>query len=115
MKTGLYFGSFNPIHVGHLVIANYMIEYGGLDQLWFVVSPHNPLKQKKNLLQDHHRLDMVRMAIDSDERFRASDIEFRLPTPSYTIDTLAYLEGDTVRLADKAVDVSIWEPKPRSY
>jgi nicotinate-nucleotide adenylyltransferase len=92
MKTGLYFGSFNPIHVGHLVIANYMIEYGGLDQLWFVVSPHNPLKQKKNLLQDHHRLDMVRMAIDSDERFRASDIEFRLPTPSYTIDTLAYLE-----------------------
>jgi nicotinate-nucleotide adenylyltransferase len=92
MITGLYFGSFNPIHIGHLAIASFMIEFSDLDQLWFVVSPHNPLKEKKNLLQDYHRLEMVRLAIDDDERFRASDIEFKLPTPSYTIDTLAYLE-----------------------
>lgn len=91
-KTGLYFGSFNPIHMGHMVIANYIIEYGDLDQLWFVVSPQNPLKEKKTLLQDYHRLDLVNLAIEDDDRFRVSDIEFRLPRPSYTIDTLAYLE-----------------------
>lgn len=92
MKTGLYFGSFNPIHIGHMAIANFMIEFSDLDQLWFVVSPHNPLKEKKSLLKDYHRLEMVRRAIEDDDRFRASDIEFKLPTPSYTIDTLAYLE-----------------------
>ncbi len=91
MITGLYFGSFNPIHIGHLAIANFMIEYSDLEQLWFVVSPQNPLKEKKSLLQDYHRLEMVRRAVEEDDRFRASDIEFRLPTPSYTIDTLAYL------------------------
>jgi nicotinate-nucleotide adenylyltransferase len=92
MITGLYFGSFNPIHIGHLAIANYMIAFSKLDQLWFVVSPQNPLKEKKSLLKDYHRLEMVRMAVEDDDRFRASDIEFKLPTPSYTIDTLAYLE-----------------------
>lgn len=92
MKTGLYFGSFNPIHMGHLAIGNFMIEFSDLEQLWFVVSPQNPLKEKKSLLKDYHRLEMVRRAIEEDERFRASDIEFHLPTPSYTIDTLAYLE-----------------------
>lgn len=92
MKTGLYFGSFNPIHIGHLAIGNFMIEFSELEELWFVVSPHNPLKEKKTLLKDYHRLEMVRLAIEEDERFRASDIEFRLPTPSYTIDTLVYLE-----------------------
>lgn len=92
IKTGLYFGSFNPVHIGHLAIANYMIEFSDLEQLWFVVSPHNPLKEKKSLLKDYHRLEMVRLAVDEDDRFRASDIEFKLPTPSYTIDTLAYLE-----------------------
>ena len=92
MKTGLYFGSFNPIHIGHLAIANFMIEFSDLEQLWFVVSPQNPLKEKKSLLKDYHRLEMVRLAVEEDDRFRASDIEFRLPTPSYTIDTLAYLE-----------------------
>ena len=92
MITGLYFGSFNPIHIGHLAIANFMVEFSDLEQLWFVVSPQNPLKEKQSLLQDYHRLEMVRLAIEEDERFRASDIEFRLPTPSYTIDTLAYLE-----------------------
>lgn len=92
MITGLYFGSFNPIHIGHLAIANYMVEFTDLDQLWFVVSPQNPLKEKKSLLKDYHRLEMVRLAVEDDDRFRASDIEFKLPTPSYTIDTLAYLQ-----------------------
>jgi nicotinate-nucleotide adenylyltransferase len=90
-KTGLFFGSFNPIHNGHLMIASYMVEYAGLDQVWFVVSPHNPLKEKSTLLADHHRLAMVNLAIDEDPRFRSSAIEFKLPQPSYTIDTLAYL------------------------
>ncbi|MFO7671767.1 MAG: guanylate kinase [Bacteroidales bacterium] len=92
IKTGLYFGSFNPIHIGHLAIANYMIEYTDLQQLWFIVSPQNPLKEKKTLLTDHHRLEMVRLALEDDYRFRVSDIEFRLPVPSYTINTLKYLE-----------------------
>jgi nicotinate-nucleotide adenylyltransferase len=92
MITGLYFGSFNPIHIGHMAIANFMIEFSRLDQLWFVVSPQNPLKEKKSLLKDYHRLEMVRLAIEGDDRFRASDIEFRMPRPSYTIDTLSYLD-----------------------
>lgn len=92
MITGLYFGSFNPIHIGHMAIANFIIEFTNLQQLWFVVSPQNPLKEKKSLLKDYHRLEMVYLAVEEDDRFRASDIEFRLPTPSYTIDTLAYLE-----------------------
>ena len=92
IKTGLYFGSFNPVHIGHLAIANYMIEYSDLEQLWFVISPQNPLKEKKSLLKDHQRLEMVRLALEEDDRFRVSDIEFKLPTPSYTIDTLTYLE-----------------------
>ena len=92
MKTGLYFGSFNPIHIGHMAIANFIIEFSDLEQLWFVVSPQNPLKEKKTLLKDYHRLEMVQLAVEDDDRFRASDIEFKLPTPSYTIDTLVYLE-----------------------
>jgi len=92
MKTGLFFGSFNPIHIGHLAIANYMVEFTDLDKVWFVVSPHNPLKQKSTLLPDHHRLQMVRLAIEYDNRFKASNIEFSLPQPSYTVDTLTYLE-----------------------
>jgi len=90
-KTGLFFGSFNPIHNGHLMIASYMVEFAGLDQVWFVVSPHNPLKEKSSLLPDHHRLSMVNLAIEDDRRFKSSNIEFKLPTPSYTIDTLTYL------------------------
>jgi nicotinate-nucleotide adenylyltransferase len=91
VETGLYFGSFNPIHIGHMAIANYLVEFTGLKQIWFVVSPHNPLKQKTSLLNDYQRLEMVHMAIDDDPRFRASDIEFNMPKPSYTIDTLTYL------------------------
>jgi len=91
MKTGLFFGSFNPIHIGHLAIANYMVEFTDMDRLWFVISPHNPFKQRKTLLADHHRLELVERAIGDDERFLACDIEFNMPTPSYTIDTLAWL------------------------
>lgn len=90
-RIGLYFGSFNPVHIGHMAIAGYMTEFGGLDQVWFVVSPHNPLKKKETLLDDRHRLYMVTLAIGDNDRFKVSDIEFKLPIPSYTIDTLTYL------------------------
>jgi len=92
MKVGLYFGTYNPIHIGHLAIANYMVEFTDIDQLWFVVSPHNPHKSKKNLLDDYQRLEMVHRAVEGDDRLRASNIEFNLPKPSYTVDTLAYLK-----------------------
>lgn len=91
MKTGLYFGSFNPIHIGHMAIANYIVEYTDLDDICFVVSPHNPLKKKSSLLANHHRLRLTEIACENDERFSFSDIEARLPQPSYTIDTLTYL------------------------
>lgn len=91
-KIGLYFGSFNPVHIGHMAIAGYMTEFAGLDQVWFVVSPQNPLKKKETLLADHHRLYMAQLAIGDNPKLKASDIEFKLPVPSYTIDTLAYLK-----------------------
>lgn len=91
-KIGLFFGSFNPIHIGHLILANYILENSDMDELWFVVSPQNPFKEKKSLLNDHNRLDMVELAIKNYPEMRASNIEFSLPTPSYTIDTLAYLK-----------------------
>ncbi len=90
-KIGLYFGSFNPVHIGHTAIAGYLVEYAGIDNVWFVVSPHNPLKKKETLLADHQRLHMARLAIGDNDRMKASDIEFRLPAPSFTIDTLVYL------------------------
>lgn len=92
LKIGLYFGTYNPIHIGHLAIANYMVEFTDIDQLWFVVSPQNPHKVKKNLLDDYQRLEMVHRAVEGDDRLRASNIEFNLPRPSYTVDTLAYLK-----------------------
>ncbi len=91
-KIGLYFGSFNPVHIGHMAIAGYMTEFAGLDQVWFVVSPHNPLKKKETLLADHHRLFMSQLAIGDNDKLKASDIEFKLPIPSYTIVTLTYLK-----------------------
>jgi nicotinate-nucleotide adenylyltransferase len=91
-KIGLYFGSFNPVHIGHIAIAGYMTEFAGLDQVWFVVSPHNPLKRKITLLADHQRLHMVYLAVGKSEKLKASDIEFKLPVPSFTIDTLTYLK-----------------------
>lgn len=92
IKTGLFFGSFNPIHIGHLMVASYMHEFSDLQELWFVISPQNPLKEKKTLLSDHHRLALVNIAIDDDSRFKSCDIEFKLPKPSYTIKTLTYLQ-----------------------
>jgi nicotinate-nucleotide adenylyltransferase len=91
MRVGLYFGSFNPIHHGHLVIANFILEHAHLDQVWFVVSPQNPLKRSATLLNEYHRLHLVRLAVENESRLKASDIEFKLPKPSYTVDTLAYL------------------------
>jgi nicotinate-nucleotide adenylyltransferase len=91
MKVGLFFGSFNPIHIGHTVLANYMLEFTDLEQIWFVVSPHNPLKQKSSLLDQNHRLHLVNIAIENQPKFKASNIEFKLPQPSYTINTLTYL------------------------
>ena len=90
-KIGLFFGSFNPIHNGHLMLANFLAEYGSLDEIWFVVSPHNPLKDKKSLLDDRHRMRMVELAVEGDDRFHVCDIEFHMPKPSYTIDTLVRL------------------------
>jgi nicotinate-nucleotide adenylyltransferase len=91
-KTGLFFGSFNPIHIGHLVIAGYMAEFTDMKEVWFVVSPQNPLKPAATLLSETHRLQMVRLAIEYDNRLKASKVEFGLPRPSYTIHTLTYLK-----------------------
>lgn len=92
MKVGLYFGSFNPIHNGHLIIANHVLQNTGMDAVWFIVSPQNPFKQNHTLLNEYHRLHLVQTAIEGETRMRAVDIEFKLPRPSYTIDTLTYLE-----------------------
>lgn len=91
MKIGLFFGSFNPIHIGHLIIGNAMVETTDLEELWYVISPQNPLKKNQSLLHEFDRLDMVTAAIHDNPKFRACDIEFNLPKPSYTIDTLTYL------------------------
>ncbi|MFN3341128.1 MAG: nicotinate (nicotinamide) nucleotide adenylyltransferase [Flavobacteriales bacterium] len=91
MEIGLYFGTFNPIHVGHLIIANYMADYTDLDKVWLIVSPQNPMKEKNTLLADIHRLALVKIAIEDNENLSVSDIEFNLPKPSYTVHTLAYL------------------------
>jgi len=92
MKIALYFGSFNPVHVGHLVIANYIATHHDIDQVWMVVSPHNPHKDKKGLLEDYHRLALVKVAVDNNPVLRASDIEFSLEQPNYTAKTLAHLK-----------------------
>ncbi len=92
MKVGLFFGSFNPVHVGHTVLANYMAEYTDLDEVWFVVSPHNPLKEKSTLLSGHQRLHIVNLAIEGHPKLKVNNIEFSLSQPSYTINTLVHLK-----------------------
>lgn len=91
MKVGLYFGSFNPIHIGHLAIANYIVEFADIEQLWFMVTPQNPMKAQSGLLADHHRYEMVYRAIEDYPKLRVSNFEFSLPKPSYTINTLTHL------------------------
>jgi nicotinate-nucleotide adenylyltransferase len=93
MKIGLFFGSFNPIHIGHLIIADYFLKYSDLNKIWFVISPHNPFKKKESLLADYHRFAMVNLAIEDNNAFKASDVEFKLPQPSYTINTLNHLHS----------------------
>lgn len=92
MEIGLYFGSFNPIHHGHLIIANHVHQHTSLQQIWFVVTPQNPFKQNHQLLNEYQRLHLVQLAIEGEDQLRASDIEFKLPKPSFTIDTLTYLK-----------------------
>ncbi|MFH6767126.1 nicotinate (nicotinamide) nucleotide adenylyltransferase [Gaetbulibacter aquiaggeris] len=92
MKVGLFFGSFNPIHIGHLVIANHLVEYSDLDQVWFVVTPHNPFKNKNTLLNNYQRLEMVYRATKDYSKLKPSDIEFNLAQPNYTINTLVHLQ-----------------------
>ncbi len=92
MKIGLYFGTFNPIHIGHLTIANHMAEYSDLDQIWFVVTPQSPFKVKNSMLDNQQRLEMVYRATKDYQKLRPSDIEFGLPQPNYTINTLVYLQ-----------------------
>tara|TARA_R100001369_G_scaffold29172_1_gene52366 strand:+ start:58170 stop:58754 length:585 start_codon:yes stop_codon:yes gene_type:complete len=91
-KIALYFGTFNPIHSGHLIIANYMVEFSKLDEVWMVVTPHNPFKKKSSLLENHHRLEMVYRACEDYDKLKPCDIEFNLPQPNYTVNTLVQLE-----------------------
>jgi nicotinate-nucleotide adenylyltransferase len=92
MNIGLYFGSFNPVHNGHLIIASFVATNTELDQVWMVVSPQNPFKENNTLLNQYHRLHLINEAIEGEKKIKASNIEFNLPKPSYTVDTLAYLK-----------------------
>jgi len=90
-KIGLYFGTFNPIHIGHLAIANHMVEFSDLDEVWMIVTPHNPFKKKSSLLADNHRYQLVQIATEDYPKLKASNIEFKLPQPNYTVNTLAHI------------------------
>lgn len=92
MKVGLFFGTFNPIHIGHLIIANYIVEFSDLEEVWFVITPQSPFKQKTTMLSNHHRLALVNIAVENYPKLKTSDIEFHLSQPNYTINTLAHLE-----------------------
>lgn len=113
MKTGLFFGSFNPIHIGHLIVANTVYEYADVDEIWFIVSPLNPHKrQSKSLIHEFDRIDMVERAIEDQHYFKAVDIEFHLPKPNYTINTLVYLEE---KYPDKEFRIIIGEDNLVSF
>ena len=92
LNTGIFSGSFNPVHIGHLALANWLCEFAGLDEVWFVITPHNPLKDRSNLMDDRLRYELVEASIAGYPKFKASDFEFSLPQPTYTIDTLRALE-----------------------
>jgi nicotinate-nucleotide adenylyltransferase len=92
MKVGLFFGTFNPIHIGHMIIANYIAEFSDLDEVWFVITPQSPFKQKKSMLSNHHRLALVNIAVENYPKLKASNIEFNLPQPNYTVNTLVHME-----------------------
>ncbi len=116
MSIGLYFGSFNPIHTGHLIIANHILNETDIARIWFVVSPQNPFKKSENLLNEFDRLHLVRKAIENDLRLKAVDIEFSLPKPSFTADTLAYLqekypneEFQIIMGSDSLQNISNWK------
>lgn len=116
MKIGLYFGSFNPIHIGHLIIAQHILNHTEIQRLWFVISPHNPLKDKASLANDRDRLHLVQLAIEDNPSMKASDIEFKLPQPSYTIDTLTYIKEKYPRYefalimgADNLISLPKWK------
>jgi len=118
LKTGLFFGSFNPIHTGHLIIANHFAQNEGLDQVWFVVSPQNPFKDTSDLLDQEHRLKMVQIAIEGNAALSVSDIEFQLPSPSYTIDTLRKFEEvypDNTLVLIMGADTAETLPKWKNY
>lgn len=111
-NIGLFFGTFNPIHVGHLIIANHFAEFSDLDEIWLVVTPHNPHKKKSNLLEDTHRLAMVRIAVEEYPNLKASNIEFDLPQPNYTVNTLALLEE---KYPDKTFCLIMGEDNLKSF
>ncbi len=116
MKIGLYFGSFNPVHIGHLIIANHLVTNTDLQQVWLVVSPQNPLKPSASLLNEYHRLHLARIAIEGEKNLKVSNVEFNLPKPSYTIDTLIYLEEKypehqfaIIMGSDSLLNISKWK------
>ena len=111
-KVGLYFGTFNPIHVGHLIIANYMVENSDLDEIWMVVTPHNPFKKKSSLLGNHHRYELVYKATEKYPKIKASDIEFKLPQPNYTAHTLAHISD---KYKDKEFCLIMGEDNLKSF
>ena len=116
IKTGIFGGSFNPIHIGHLALANYLCEYSELDEIWFLVSPHNPLKEQTDLWDDNLRLELVKLAIADYPKFHASDFEFHLPRPSYTINTLDALQtAYPAREFTLIIGADNWEIFPRWY
>ena len=112
IKIGLYFGTFNPIHSGHLIIANHMVEHSDLDEIWLVVTPHNPFKNKSSLLDNHHRFEMVCKATENYSKIKPSDVEFKLPQPNYTIYTLAHL---TDLYPDKEFSLIMGEDNLKSF
>jgi nicotinate-nucleotide adenylyltransferase len=111
-KIGLYFGTFNPIHIGHLIIANHMVENSDLDEIWMVVTPHNPFKKKSSLLENHHRFELVYKATENYPKIKASDIEFKLPQPNYTAHTLAHISD---RYSDKEFCLIMGEDNLKSF